>query len=103
MLWLHIQWVFFIRQVQKTNHEYIAAGDEVVFGKAGKETYGMGRFFSSLQNRVIPGLSFFVFSVIHVKERPSCPIQAIQRVKEKEANQKKVKKKAVKKVSYNIR
>ena len=54
-----------------------------MFGKAGKETYGMGRFFSSLQNRVIPGLSFFVFSVIHVKERPSRPIQAIQRVKEK--------------------
>ena len=104
MLWLQIQWIFFIRQVQKTNHEYIAAGDEVVFGKAGKETYGIGRFFSSLQNRVIPGLSFFVFSVIHVQERQSYPIQAIQMVKEKEANptrcpepvEGKVKKKAVK-------
>jgi len=72
------------------------AGDEVVFGKAGKETYGIGRFFSSLQNRVIPGLSFFVFSVINVKERQSYPIQAIQMVKEKEASQKQVKKKAVK-------
>lgn len=96
LLWLQIQWIFFIRQVQKTNHEYIAAGDEVVFGKAGKETYGIGRFFSGLQNRVIPGLSFFVFSLINVKERQSYPIQAIQMVKEKEANQKKVKKKAVK-------
>ena len=55
----------------------------MVFGKAGKETYGIGRFFSSLQNRVIPGLSFFVFSVINVKERQSFPIQAIQMVKEK--------------------
>ncbi len=97
LLWLQIQWIFFIRQVQKPNAEYIAAGDEVVFGKAGKETYGIGRFFSSLQNRVIPGLSFFVFSVINVKERQSYPIQAIQMVKEKEANQKKVKKKAVQK------
>ena len=43
------------------DHEYIAAGDEVVFGKAGKETYGLGRFFSSLQHRVIPGLSFLCF------------------------------------------
>ena len=76
----------------------------MVFGKAGQETYGIGRFFSSLQNRVIPGLSFFVFSVMHVKERQSYPIQAIQMGKrcpepvegEKEANQKKVKKKAVK-------
>lgn len=88
MLWLQIQWIFFVSQLQKTNHEYIAAGDEVVFGKAGKETYGIGRFFSSLQNRVIPGLSFFVFSVIHVKERQSYPIQAVQMVKENEANKK---------------
>ena len=78
LLWLQIQWGFFVSQLQKPNDEYIAAGDEVVFGKAGKETYGIGRFFSSLQNRVIPGLSFFVFSVIHVKERHSYPIQAVQ-------------------------
>ena len=96
LVWLQIQWIFFINQLQKTNHEYIAAGDEVVFGKAGKETYGIGRFFASLQNRVIPGLAFFVFSVINVKERQSYPIQAIQMVKEKEANQHKAKKKAVK-------
>lgn len=95
LLWLQIQWIFFVRRIQKPNDEYIAAGDEVVFGKAGKETYGMGRFFSSLQNRVIPGLSFFVFSVINVKERQSYPIQAVQMVKEKEDNQK-AKKKEVK-------
>ena len=79
--WLQIQWVFFVSRLQKPDDEYIAAGDEVVFGKAGKETHGIGRFFSSLQNRVIPGLSFFVFSVIHVKERQSYPIQASQMVK----------------------
>ena len=65
----------------------------MVFGKAGKETYGIGRFFSSLQNRVIPGLSFFVFSVIDVKERQSYPIQVVQMVKEKEENKKKERKK----------
>jgi len=95
LLWLQIQWIFFVSQLQKPNDEYIAAGDEVVFGKAGKETYGIGRFFSSLQNRVIPGLSFFVFSVIHVKERQSYPIQAVQMIKKKEENEKK--KQAVKK------
>jgi len=95
LLWLQIQWIFFVRRLQKPTDEYIAAGDEVVFGKAGKETYGIGGFFSSLQNRVIPGLSFFVFSVIHVKERQSYPIQAVQMVKEKEDNQK-AKKKEVK-------
>ncbi len=95
LLWLQIQWVFFVSQLQKPKGEYIVAGDEVVFGKAGKETYGIGHFFSSLQNRVIPGLSFFVFSVINVQERQSYPIQAVQMVKEKEDNQK-AKKKAVK-------
>ena len=65
----------------------------MVFGKAGKETYGIGSFFSSLQKRVIPGLSFFVFSVINVKERQSYPIQAVQMVKEKEENKKKDEKK----------
>jgi putative transposase len=84
LVWLQIQWVFFTSQLQKADREYIVAGDEVVFGKAGQETHGIGRFFSSLQNRVIPGLSFFTFSVIDVKERQSYPIQAIQMVKEKE-------------------
>lgn len=94
LLWLQIQWIFFVSQLQKPNHEYIAAGDEVVFGKAGQETYGIGRFFSSLQNRVIPGLSFFVFSVINVKERQSYPIQAVQIVKEKEERKAKENKKS---------
>jgi putative transposase len=43
-------------------------GDEVVASKAGKETYGLDRFFSSIQQRVIPGLSFFTFSLVNVRE-----------------------------------
>jgi len=82
ILWLQIQWILFTSQFHRTDREYIVAGDEVVFGKAGKETYGRGRFFSSLQNRVIPGLSFFVFSLIDVHERQSYPIQAVQIIKE---------------------
>jgi len=102
LLWLQIQWVFFVSQLQKPKYEYIVAGDEVVFGKAGKETYGIGRFFSSLQKRVIPGLSFFVFSVINVKERQSYPIQAVQMVKEKEDSKKKEEKKSVKKEKRSV-
>jgi putative transposase len=81
MVWLQIMWILFTSQLWKAGHEYIAAGDEVVFGKAGKETFGLGRFFSSLQQRVIPGLSFFAFSVIDVSERQSYPIQVVQMVK----------------------
>jgi putative transposase len=89
LFWLQIHWIFFTSQLWKPDHEYIAAGDEVVFGKAGKETYGIGRFFSSLQNRVIPSLSFFVFSVMDVKVRHSYPIQVVQMVKNNGENKKK--------------
>jgi putative transposase len=85
LLWLQIIWILFTSQLWKAGHEYIAAGDEVVLGKAGKETFGIGRFFSSLQQRVIPGLSFFAFSVIDVNERQSYPIQVVQMVKPKGA------------------
>ena len=96
LLWLQIQWIFFTSQFQKTDREYIVAGDEVVFGKAGKETYGLGRFFSSLQNRVICGLSFFVFSVIDVQERQSYPIQVVQMMKEQKKQVTKEKEKPAK-------
>lgn len=93
VLWLQIQWIFFTSRFHKTDREYIAAGDEVVFGKAGRETYGLGRFFSSLQNRVIPGLSFFVFSLIDVQERQSYPMQVVQMIKEPKKQEKKEKEK----------
>ena len=73
--WLSVMWVLFSQQLWTQGHDYIAAGDEVVFGKAGKETYGLGRFFSSLQQLALPGLSFFAFSVIDVQERRSYPLQ----------------------------
>ena len=93
ILWLQIQWILFTSQFHQPDREYIAAGDEVVFGKAGKVTHGLGRFFSSLQNRVIPGLSFFVFSLIDVQERQSYPIQAVQIIKEPKHPKKKEKEK----------
>src|SRR5512139_3897819 len=41
LVWLQIMWILFMSLLWKADHEYIAAGDEVVFGKAGKETYGI--------------------------------------------------------------
>jgi hypothetical protein len=96
LLWLQIMWILFTSQLWKAGHEYIAAGDEVVFGKAGKATFGIGRFFSSLQQRVIPGLSFFVFSVIDVEERQSYPIQVAQMVKTEAEQAQKEKRKLAK-------
>jgi putative transposase len=96
LLWLQMMWILFTSQLWKAGHEYIAAGDEVMFGKVGQETFGLGRFFSSLQNRVIPGLSFFVFSLIDVQARQSYPIQVAQMVKKEGEKAKKDKKKPAK-------
>jgi putative transposase len=81
LAWQAIQWLFFRKLFLQSGGEYIAAGDEVVIGKAGKETHGLDRFFSGLQQRVIPGLSFFTFSLINVQEEHSYPLQVTQTVK----------------------
>jgi hypothetical protein len=96
ILWLQVMWILFTSQLWQAGHEYIAAGDEVVIGKAGKETFGLGRFFSSLQQRVIPSISFFAVSVIDVNERQSYPIQISQIVKPAGEKTKPDKKKLVK-------
>ena len=49
--------------------------------KAGKETYGLDQFFSGIQQRVIPSLSFFVFSLVDLREDRSYPMQFVQAVR----------------------
>jgi len=98
--WPAIQWLFFSKHFLQPGSEYIIAGDEVVVSKAGKETHGLDRFFSGIQQRVIPGLSFFVFSLVNVQEEHSYPLQVTQIVKsteEKAASKAKAEAKKVKK------
>jgi hypothetical protein len=58
----------------------VLAGDEVVVSKAGKLTHGLGRFYSSLAQRPIPGLSFLVLSLVDVQQRRSYPLRIEQRL-----------------------
>lgn len=79
--WKALHWLLFRLKLLKPEDEHIIAGDEVVASKAGKETYGLDRFFSGIQQRVIPGLSFFTFSLVNVSEERSYPLQTTQVVK----------------------
>ncbi len=100
--WKALLWLFFQQCFLKEQEEYIIAGDEVVDSKAGRETYGLDRFFSGVEQRVIPGLSFFALSLVNVKEEHSYPLQINQIVKsaeEKAASQAKAQAKKVKKSS----
>jgi hypothetical protein len=82
--WKAIQWLLFQKRFLKPEDEYMIAGDEVVLGKAGKETHGLDRFFSGIQQQVIPGLSFFALSLVNVREEQSYPLQVTQIVKSEE-------------------
>jgi hypothetical protein len=100
--WKALHWLFFQKRFWKPEDEYIVAGDEVVVSKAGKQTYGLDRFFSGVQQQVIPSLSFFTFSLVNVREEQSYPMQATQMVKsaeEKAASKAKAAAKQVKKTA----
>jgi putative transposase len=102
--WAEMLWALFVKRIWKPGDEYILAGDEVVVSKAGKETYGLDRFFSSLEQCPIPGLSFFTFSLVNVHERQSYPVQTTQAVKsaeEKAASKAKAQEKKAKKTAEN--
>jgi putative transposase len=79
--WATVFWVFFRRHLFCPNDVYLLAGDEVVISKAGKKTYGLDRFFSSLISKPISGLSFFTLSLVSVQQRHSFPIQIEQVIK----------------------
>ncbi len=78
MPWASLFWVFFRQHLYHPAGVYLLAGDEVVVTKAGKHTYGLDRFFSSLYGKLVPGLSFFTLSLVSVQERRSFPLRMEQ-------------------------
>lgn len=76
--WSELLVKFFETHLFNPANEYILAGDETVVSKSGTQTFGIDRFFSGLKSQVIKGLSFFVISLINVRERQSYPIMVKQ-------------------------
>jgi putative transposase len=79
--WATLFWVFFRQHLYRTEDVYLRAGDEVVVTKAGKQTSGLARFFSSLYGKPVPGLSFFTLSRVSTQERRSFPLRVQQSVR----------------------
>jgi hypothetical protein len=46
--WASLIWLFVQRYLLQAGHEYVLAGDETVVTKAGKQTHGLDRLFSSI-------------------------------------------------------
>src|SRR5713101_5905923 len=78
MSWLTLQWVLIRHHLLDQGDTILAAGDHVVVTKAGKKTYGLDRFFSSLYGKTVPGLCFLSLSLISVKRRTSYPVMMEQ-------------------------
>ena len=82
--WAKVHWCLIRHCFLSSDDVFIIAGDETVVTESGKITYGIDRFFSSLYDKVVPGLSFFTFSLISTKYRTSFPLMIQQIVRSEE-------------------
>ncbi len=73
--WSQVHWLLIKAHLLQTQATYILAGDEVVVTKAGHETHGLDRFFSSLFGQPVPGLAFFAFALVNVQQRTAHPLR----------------------------
>jgi hypothetical protein len=79
--WDKVHWFFVQYWFIELNDTYILAGDEVVVTKAGTETHGLDKFYSSLFGKPVPGLSFFTFSLVSVTKRTAYPLMTKQLIR----------------------
>jgi len=80
--WLSINWIIIKSHLIKKDSVCILAGDEVVVKKSGKKTYGLSRFYSSIDNQVVKSLAFLHLTLIDVNTRKAYPMTTQQIVKD---------------------
>jgi DDE superfamily endonuclease len=84
--WCQLNWLLIRHHLLDVNDVVLMSGDHVVVTKAGKTTYGLDRFFSSLYGKAVPGLCFLSLSLLSVKRRTSYPVVTEQVEKPCEAS-----------------
>jgi putative transposase len=72
--WCQLNFILIRQQLLDADDVLLMSGDHVVVTKAGKATYGIDRFFSSLYGKAVPGLCFLSLSLLSVKRRTSYPV-----------------------------
>ena len=77
LCWPTLLCVFFREHCWRRQDTYLLVGDEVVVTKAGKQTHGLGRFYSSLYEHPVPGLAFFGLSLVSIE--PTTGVSAANR------------------------
>jgi putative transposase len=84
--WCHWQWLLIRHHLLDADDVVVMSGEHVVVTKAGKTTYGLDRFFSSLYGQTVSGLCFLSLSLLSVKRRTSYPVLLEQVEKSSEAS-----------------
>ena len=79
--WAILLWVFFRQHVYCPDEVSLAAGADVIVTKAGKCTHGLDRFCASLYGQPVPGLAFFILSLVSGQKRRACPMRVEQVVR----------------------
>ena len=80
--WAALLWMFVRTHLLTPGDRYLLVGDECVVTKAGTETYGVDRFFSSIFGKPVPGVSLFALALVSCTERQAFPVQIAQIVRE---------------------
>jgi len=78
--WDKLHWELVKHAFLDLQDVYIVAGDEVVITKAGSETHGLGKFYSSIMGKVVPSLSYFTFSLVSTTTAASYPLMTRQQL-----------------------
>lgn len=79
--WASVFWLFFRHHLYAPTEVYLLVGDEVVVTKAGKQTYGLDRFFAGLFQKVVPGVAFFSLALVSTTTRRAFPLRLEQVVR----------------------
>src|SRR5918998_3229092 len=79
--WAQLFWLFFQKHHLQEDDVYILAGDAVVVTKAGKQTFGLDRFFSGVLQKAVPGVAFFSLALISTRTRRAFPLRVEQVVR----------------------
>ena len=79
--WLDLNLLVIKYSVGNLLGPFLLCADETVEGKAGKKTYGISRFFSSIQQQPIHSVCLFGFSLVSVKSGTSYPLVLEQVIK----------------------
>jgi hypothetical protein len=84
--WAAILWVFVRTQMLTPGDDVLLVGDECVVTKAGTETFGVDRFFSSIFGKPVPGVSLFALALVSRSQRQAFPVQVEQVLREPAAS-----------------